>query len=247
MFLLKKTAFLLFCFLLFSNGSSLGQEAGSAEHKLFTVLNNTGFLPKDLLSSKTLVILSMDDKSGDKTRGDWKNLADEAHFYISKLGIDPVLYIYIDDLLSGYDVKRAITNQLLNRDIKNVLLLSKDKINGRDQYIGGISVFNNLPTFIANNEPSWKSQTSDLEILFRNLARAIDNKDLVRENLMILDSPEYFRGVKILRGRRYEIYNTDLRIDRIAIPIFEDIPANQTNLSKNAKLEELIEEYPYEY
>ncbi len=242
------------------------QEISSAELKLLTTLNTgSGNLPKDLLSTKTVVVISMDDKSGSGIRQDWKTLAREAQFYISKLGIDPVIYLYIDDLISGYDVKRAITVQMLQRDIKNVLLLSKDKINGRDQFIGIITTFNQRPNFISHNQPAWKSQTGDLEILFRNLLRAIDNAGLNRENLLILDNPEYFRGVDILKGRRYETFNTDLRIDRLAVPIFEQIPVpqnaeaenadlikvinreNSSNLRRNADLEQIMSSYPYQF
>jgi hypothetical protein len=246
--------------------SSYGQEISSAELKLNCLLNaNTSFLPKDLLSTKTVVVLSIDDKNEENIRGNWKGLADEAHFFIAKLGIDPVVYYYVDDLISGYDVKRVITEEMVKRGIKNVLMLSKDKINGRDQYIGVITEFDQKPTFVSQNQNAWKSQTSDLEILFRNLARAIDNADLVRENLLILDSPEYFRGVQILSGRRNESFNTDLRIDRIAIPAFEELPTmessdagsskmveainrkNEENLRNNAMLEQIMAGYPYQY
>lgn len=246
--------------------SAFGQEISSAELKLNCMLNaNSAFLPKDLLSTKTVVVLSIDDKSESNIRGDWKGLADQAHFYIAKLGIDPVVYYYVDDLISGYDVKRVITAEMVQRGIKNVLMLSKDKINGRDQYIGVITEFDQKPSFVSHSQNAWKSQTSDLEILFRNLARTIDNADLVRENLLILDSPEYFRGVKILAGRRNEAFNTDLRIDRIAIPAFEELPIiegansensemvqainqeNEENLRNNAQLEQIMANYPYQY
>lgn len=263
---IRSIRILLFIVSFFSFTLSPGQDISSAELKLMTVLNpNAGFVPKDLLSTKTVVIISMDNKAENAIRGDWKGLAREAHFYISRLGIDPVLYYYIDDLISGYDVRRAATEQMLRRDIKNVLLLSKDKINGRDQYIGVITAFNQMPTFISHNQTSWKSQTSDLEILFRNLFRTIDNADLTRENLLILDTPEYFRGVEILKGKRFESFNTDLRIDRIAIPAFEELSLpqntdaagaalaltisreNELNLQRNAQLEQIMANYPYEF
>lgn len=250
----------------FSISKSTGQEISSAELKLMTVLNpNAAFVPKDLLSTKTVVVISIDDKKENAIRGDWKAIAREAHFYISRLGIDPVMYYYIDDLIAGYDVKRAITEQMVRREIKNVLLLSKDKINNRDQYIGVITEFNQQPTFISHNQSAWKSQTSDLEILFRNLLRSVDNADLARENLLILDTPEYFRGVEILKGKRFETFNTDLRIDRIAIPLFEELPIpdntdaasaglarritmeNELNLQRNAQLEQIMAKYPYEF
>jgi hypothetical protein len=263
---LSRIGILIFLVLTLHLPSAFGQEISSAELKLNCILNtNSSFLPKDLLSSKTVVVLSIDDKSDSNIRGDWRGLADEAHFYIAKLGIDPVVYYYVDDLISGYDVKRVITAEMVQRGIKNVFMLSKDKIDGRDQYIGVITEFDQKPSFVSHSQNAWKSQTSDLEILFRNLARAIDNADLVRENLLILDSPEYFRGVKILAGRRNETFNTDLRIDRIAIPAFEELPIiegansenseivqainqeNEENLRNNAQLEQIMASYPYQY
>jgi len=263
---LRRFSFLIILISLISLAKSQGQEISSAELKLTCLLNsNSSFLPEDLLSTKTVVVISIDDKSDLKIRGDWKGLSEEAHFYIAKLGIDAVMYYYVDDLISGYDVKREVTEEMVQRGIKNVLMLSKDKINGRDQYIGVITAFNQEPTFVSHNQNAWKSQTSDLEILFRNLARAVDNADLVKENFLILDSPEYFRGIKILSGKRFETFNTDLRIDRIAIPIFENLPVpensnsvdqnmidmikdeNEENMKRNAELEQIMSRYPYEY
>lgn len=243
-----------------------GQVMSSAELKMLTVLNSgTSSIPKDLQIAKTMIVISMDDGETN-IRGDWKKLAKEAHFYIRKLHIDAVLYFYIDDMIAGYDVQRAITVQMNKRDIKNIFMLSMDNIDGRDQYIGVLTPYNKQPSFISNNQAAWKSQTSDLEILFRNLARSIDNANLTLENLLVIDSPEYFRGVDIIRGRRSETFNTDLRIDRIAIPKFTDIPVptnseaistsemiskinkeNASNLGRNAQIEQIMANYPYKY
>lgn len=250
----------------FCQTTLFAQVLSSAELKMKRVLN-TGSkgIPKELQISKSIVIISMNDGESD-LRGDWKSLAEAAHFYIKRLSIDAVLYFYVDDVLAGYDVQRSISQQLVNRDIKNILMLSKDKVNGRDQYLGVLTPFNSNPDFISNNQLAWKTQTSDLEILFRNLARAIDQADLINENLLIIDKPEYYRGTDIIRGRRYEVFNTDLRIDRIAIPKFTDLPLpeneaalssadmvnlikseNDNNLRNNAQIESMMGNYPYKF
>lgn len=256
-------SFILFGFVL---TPCLGQVMSSAELKMMTVLNSgTNSIPEDLLISKTIVVISIDNAEN-KNRGDWKNLAKEAHFYLRKLSIDAVLYFYVDELISGFDIQGAITKQMNSRQIKNVFLLSQDKINGQDQFIGVITSYNQSPNFISNNQNSWKSQTSDLEILFRNLARAIDNADLTSENLLIIDTPEFFHGVDIIKGRRSETFNTDLRIDRLAVPAFLDLPSmensdavstsemvalinkeNSKNLTRNSQLERLMSDYPYNF
>jgi hypothetical protein len=259
----KLALILLFYFSCFLQ--TYGQAISSAELKLSCLLNtSSSFLPKELLSTKTIVIISIHEENNTQIRGDWEELSEAAHFYISRLGIDPVVYYYVDDMIAGYDVTRAITAEMLQRDIKNILLLSKDDINGRPQYIGVITAFNQQPSFVSHSQSAWKSQTSDLEILFRNLARSIDNADLVKENLLILEKPEFFSGVKILKGRRSETFNTDLRIDQIAIPVFEQLPLpenstagnimleainekNEENLRKNAELEQIMSRYPYNF
>lgn len=238
----------------------------SAELKLMAVLNTgANTIPKELLQTKTIVVISISGSQNNE-RGDWKDLAEQAHFYVKRLNIDAVLYFYIDDMIAGPDIRRAITEQMVARDIKNVLLLSKDKIGGRDQYIGVLTSFDLQPTFISNNQAAWKSQTSDMEILFRNLARSIDRADLTLENLLIIDSPEYFRNVDIIRGKRFELFNTDLRIDRLAVPVFEDLPLpqnaeaaentkmvqrihseNEKNLTRNSQIEQMMATYPYEF
>ncbi|MCK5470861.1 MAG: hypothetical protein KAI99_20200 [Cyclobacteriaceae bacterium] len=255
--------FILFSFSLMP---CIGQVISSGELKMTTILNSgANTIPKDLLLSKTIVVISINDGEN-KLRGDWKSLAEGAHFYIRKLGIDAVLYFYIDDLIAGFDVQRAITEQMNSREVKNIFILSQDKVNGRDQFIGVLTQYNQKPNFISNNQVAWKSQTSDLEILFRNLARAIDNANLTLENLLIIDSPEFFRGVGFIKGRRSETFNTDLRIDRLAIPKFEDLPSienstaestaemvaiideeNSRNLIRNGQLEQLMADYPYKF
>lgn len=238
-------------------------QISSAELKMLAVYSaESNALPKDLLSSKTLVVISLLNDQQSQLRGDWKSIATEAHRYINKLGIDAVQYIYIDDLNSGFDVKRSITNQMIRREIKNIFLLSKDTRQGQVRFTGIISSFNLRPTFISANQPAWKSETGDLEILFRNLARAIDNADLVVENLLILDMPEYFHGSGTTSGKRFETFNTDLRIDRLVIPLFENIPItengqaafiqmieneNKANLEKNSQLELIMSKYPYQF
>lgn len=254
-----------FILISFSLNPCFGQILSSAELKMMTILNSGVSLPKDLLLSKTILVISIND-SKNKERGDWKSLAKEAHFYIRKLGIDAVLYFYIDDLIAGYDIQRAITEQMNKREINNIFMLSKDKVNGRDQFIGVLTPYNKKPNFISGDQAAWKSQTSDLEILFRNLARAIDNASLTLENLMIMDSPEFFRKVKIIKGRRSESFNTDLRIDRLAVPKFLDLPLiensgvesasemlalikdeNSKNLIRNSQIEQLMADYPYKF
>jgi hypothetical protein len=250
---------------LFQN-SGFGQVISTAELKMMTVLNSEAIgIPKDLQTSKSIVVISIQDDDT-KVRGDWKTIADQAHFYIRKLGIDAVLYFYIDDLIAGYDVQLAIAAQMNAREVKNIFMLSKDVVNGKDQFIGVLTAYNQRPNYISNNQAAWKSQTTDMEILFRNLARAIDNAALTMENLLIIDSPEYFQGVDIIRGKRFETFNTDLRIDRIAIPQFLDLPIpenpgdkstekivslineeNANNLSRNAQLEQLMSDYPYKF
>ncbi|NJN25388.1 MAG: hypothetical protein HC819_05150 [Cyclobacteriaceae bacterium] len=263
----QKTLFALLGALLFFKVATLSaQTISSAELKLMTVLNtDMGAIPKELQASKTIVIISLAD-SGDQIRGDWEKVAKEAHYYIKKLSIDAVLYFYIDDLIAGYDVQLGVAAQLNARDVKNILMISRDVVDGRTQYIGVLTAYNQRPNFVSNNQGAWKSQTSDLEILFRNLARSIDNAGLNRENLLILDAPEYFHGVDIIKGKRFEAFNTDLRIDRVAIPKFEELPVpqnpgtpesekliaaimqeNEKSLLKNAHMEQFLADYPYKY
>lgn len=256
------SVFFIFCLHL---APCYAQNLGSGELKLMTVLNSgSNSIPEDLQLSKTIVVISVDDNQ--LIRPDWKTLAEEAHYYLKKLNIDAVLYFYIDDLIAGYDVQRAITNRLNGRDIKNIFILSKDKINGSDQFIGVLTAYNQGANFISNNQTAWKSQTSDLEILFRNLARGIDNANLTLENLLIIDTPEFFGGIDIIRGKRFESFNTDLRIDRLAIPKFLDLSLpgnseaestkeivalinkeNSRNVIRNSQIENLMADYPYNF
>ena len=70
----------------------------------------------------------------------------------------------------------------------------------------------------------------------------------------------------MIRGKRFEIFNTDLRIDKLAIPKFIDLPVpdnagaqstadmvsvivqeNEKNLERNSRIEQQLINYPYAY
>jgi len=226
-------------------------------------LTSREYLPEDLLMTKSLVIIDRNGKDNDGPREDWKPLAEEAHPYMTELGIDPVLYVYADDIFSGPDAQRVFAKEFTDREIENLVFLTQNPLAGPNFELT-ITLFSDEVRFVKNRQQAWHYEENTLEALFRELTKTVDRINLVRENLLILDIPEYLREPQIIRGRRNESVNTDLRIDRLAIPRFPmmtaesadgttpgddegNAQANRENAQKNADLEAIFSVYPYEH
>lgn len=228
-------------------------------------------LPEDLLKTKSVVFVSVPTVSKTSSeRGNWKKLAEAAHPAFRELGIDPVKYYYLDDVLSGEAVSEVIAAEMTKREIANIIVLShvafQIKNKDAERHVIVVTPFNGKPTFMDNGQTAWKSQGKNLDKVLRSLTKDA-GKLGAAENLMILEVPEYAEGIDIFTGSRNESFNVDLRIDKLAVPKFVpiDIPANipggviNNNIKKEAEdynekvpvlnraLERAFSEYPYEY
>jgi hypothetical protein len=223
------------------------------------------YLPKELLSTKTVVIVytATDPETG--LLSPWKDIATEAHEYMRSLGVDPVKYYHTTEISAGPDVRRAIASELAEREIANLVMLAHMPEQG--EFVMIITGFSGDAEFVENSQDAWYTTAATMNLLFRELARTIDGSDVVQENLLIIDEPEYMRRPEIIRGRRNVRYNTDLRIDKLAIPLFDSIPVPQNipageinlqfardieqlntgNAGRNRVLETMFAQYPYEY
>jgi hypothetical protein len=228
-------------------------------------------MPKELLKTKSVVFISVPTKSSTSSeRGNWHKIAEEAHATFKQVGIDPVKYYYMDDVLAGDDVTAAISDELIKREISNIIILShvalEIKNKDTERFVMVITSFSGDKNFMKNGQVAWKNQGKDLENVLKSLRKDV-SKMGATENLLITDDPEYFTTIDIIRGRRNESFSHDIRIDKLAIPKFEkiEIPANppggiiNNNIKKEAEeynenlanlnktLESAFSKYPYEH
>ena len=210
---------------------------------------NNSYLPEDLLQTRSAVFVSVPQKSETSSeRGDWKNYAREAHNYFKKIGIDPDVYVYLDDALAGPDASKAYADYLKSRDVKYIIILSKvllksgSKIDTTNVMV--ISNFNGTGTFISNGQKAWKDQNKDLEKIMRNIFRITVKQEFKKTNNLIIDQPEFVGGINIIPNLRNESFPLNLRTDKLAVPMFTDyqLPDNIPGNSMNHRIQKQIEE-----
>ncbi len=228
--------------------------------KMFTL--NDNYLPDGLLKTKSIVLIKMPETGVDHKRGNWKKLAREIHGYIVARGIDPVWYFYINDIYAGPDLTKSIANSLITREIENVVIFNKINERSYDLYI---TTFNKNEYFFKQGQNSVKIHAVSTAQINRDLAILIDRKDLIRENLMVLETPEYYNQTSLIRGKRFQQYAVDLKLDKLAIPELKSlgnilIPVNLSistreegklnntdSMQVSPDLQTILKQYPYEY
>lgn len=235
-------------------------------------LDYTNDLPKDLLFTKSVAFVSVLPKGGTSLRGDWKKLAREAHNSLKDAGIDAVAYYNLEDVEAGYDASMALARELQKREVKNIIVITQVMIRvgnkDSERFALLITPFNGENTFISHGQQAWKQVEKASEKLFTQVYRAVAKSGLTKENHLISDVPEFFAGPKdMIRGRRFEGFSPDLKLDKLAVPKFQEVvvPENRPNglanknMEKevekanaliprdNRSLEAVMQEYPYEY
>jgi hypothetical protein len=229
-------------------------------------------IPDDILQQRTAVLVTVPPKSAESSeRGDWKRFSASAHEYFKKIGIDAVIYFYLDDITAGSDASVVYASYMKSREIKYLVILSKSlfKIGSRTDTTNVILItkFNGESTFISNSQKAWKDQSKDLDKLMKNVYRITVRQDFKRTNNLIIDHPEFIGGLKILKSLRNESFPTDLRIDKLAVPKYVPIPVpsdipngginkkviremeeyNSMTDRNNVKLESVFGSYPWKY
>jgi hypothetical protein len=225
-----------------------GQEEEEINVVGFRFLDYGKELPIDILQSKSIVLVSVPPVSKTSSeRGDWKTFSSEAHEYFKKIGIDPVAYVYFDDVFANPDVAKAYANQFKKREIKYIIIISKVflKIKNKEslRYVILITGFSNDQDFIKNRQKAYKDQDKDLEKAMKKIYGVTVRKDFVKTNNLIIDNPEFLQNIKIISGRRNQSYPLDLRVDRLSIPKFEEteIPGNRPGGILNNRIAKEIE------
>jgi len=232
-----------------------------------SLLNLSGDLSDNLLSSRSIVLVDVPNGQSGKSRGDWKGFAADAHGQLKQIGVDAVAYYNINDFYAGADATKNYLSSINPRGIKNILILRKKReILGEEVELVIIEKKSEDGLFIPNQN-AYRIQRNALGEIMLQLGRDIYQKNLTNENFMILDQPEFFDDTDVVKGRRYETFNRDLKIGKLAVPAFEHFrfpkgfdstqlsqdklkliqQYNQQIDQRNSVLEGIMEAYPYKY
>jgi hypothetical protein len=241
--------YLLFCLLfIIINIPLSAQEEEEVNVVGFRFLDYNKDLPKDILQTKSIVLVSVPPVSKTSSeRGDWRAFSSEAHEYFKKIGIDPAAYVYFDDVFASTEVAKTYVDNFQKREIKYIIILSKVfiKIKNKEslRYVILIAPFSNDADFIKNGQKAYKDQEKDLEKAMKRIYSVTIRKDYVKSNNLIIDDPEYLYNIKILTGRRNVSFPVDLRVDKLAVPKFEEtiVPGNRPGGILNNRIAKEIE------
>lgn len=150
-------------------------------------LNQALYPPEDILSTKSIVLLSVPEVS---ERSEWMILVDELQAFLAEQGIDAVAYIENEGLFSKPNQVLGVPEVLKGREIKNVILFTikndeTDVFLAIGPYNGDASFFNKGDVFWARKSSKLSNITAELDTYFKTGA-------LYRDNLLINESAEFF-------------------------------------------------------
>ncbi|ADR22454.1 hypothetical protein MATR_37000 [Marivirga tractuosa] len=204
----------------------------------FPFLNKGSQLPTDLLSKRAVVFMNVNSLN-------WEEEAQKIHNSFIEIGVDAVAYYALSDIMSGEDATTAFYADITQRSIKNMLIVHQSD-DGFELYAtkipeeGGFFQKGMQAFFMKAN--SLKELGADLEIL-------VNKSGLERENFLIIDVPETFKRTNVIKSRRVASFNPDIRIDKLAVPKFEENIMLDVNVEKaNEELDSIMKQhYPFKY
>jgi len=218
---------------LFSFTNLMAQRGGNILSMLDS-LHYTDELPKELLSSKTLVLVNVpNQQTNPPLRGDWKSISETVQPGFKKAGIDAVAYYHIADIFSGPEVVAAFAEQFEERQLSNVIFINQ-KGNDYEIIITDITDKDNL---IKPGQGAWKVTGNDLTNMTHKIYLKAASSGLDRTNLLIIEVPIYGEMAEAITGRRGEYFDVNFSSEKLAVPAFAD----------TAQINTVMAGYPYEY
>ena len=259
---------ILFVFLLSYIGSPVFSQDEEINVAGLVFLKYQSGLPKDILSTKTVVMLSSPNREGESIPEDWRPMAEQAHPVLTAAGMDPVAYYFYDDVYSGNEVRAAFAQSWKKRGISNILLIIKSPLNNNKKnvrYLLLATPFNGEASLMTEGQPAWKNNGKDFKKVLGKFTRVASRQSST--NLLVAKVPEYFTDVKLIKGQRVESYYTDLKLGKMAVPKFatSNLPgkrpgglvntmvknrlaqAEEQANSFNSQLAGIMKDYKFEY
>lgn len=255
----------LFVLLLFNARLYAQVKVSDVNHPDYKFLKYSSQVPEDLLSTRSAVLISTsfeDERSNVKK--DWKVLSEEGHNVFYRLGVDAVAYYNFDDFFANESASASFSSLLKKRNIKNlILILERKRDSGENYYEIIVTTFNGKPDLIGYGQDAFKILNSNYSDALRYFFNEVYRAELKRSNHLVIDVPEYFSGVSFIPRNRFEEYPSDLRVDKLAIRLFDTLDLskingdeeeikraeklNQVLRESNEELKEAFKNYPREY
>lgn len=230
------------------------------------LLNYNNELPKNIISSRTAVFITC-PYGNSSNQNNWKEIAGEVHKGLKKSSIDAVAYYHLKDIYAGNDASKAFAEDLKKREIKNLAFVVVDPNAGASKYSITIVPFSGDENFITPKQNAWKAENRELAKILNDLYLQISNGGFEKSNYLIIDQPEFFEDTRINKGKRFEMFLSDLKLDKLAVPKFEvnkgtskkneNTAADQGDVNnqgindefsaENSRLEGIMNTYPFKH
>lgn len=204
----------------------------------FPFINKDNQLPKDLLSKRAVVFMNVNSLK-------WEEEAKKIHDSFIEIGVDAVAYYALSDIMSGEDATTAFYSDITQRSIENMLIIHQSD-NGFELYATKIPEEGG---FFKEGMNAFFMEDQSLKDLGARLQILVNKSGLERENYLIIDVPETFKRTNVIKSRRVANFNLDIRIDKLAVPKFENNIMLDVDVDKaNAELDSIMNQhYPFEY
>jgi hypothetical protein len=223
----------------------------------FNQLTPMNKLPETVMYTKTMVLVDAPMVISENET--WQTFAETAHRAFQETGIDAVAYYHLQDARAGRDVSGLLTDQLIKRGIKNVILLSYAPQRQSSQRCGLlITTFNEKASFVSPEQSAYMMTGNDWGAMMDQFQKYALLNQYQTQNFLISDLPEFFTGAgNVVKGRRAEGFAQDLKLDKLAIPRWSEddsAPAQiastdtaQMLTASGSRLERVMQAYPFEY
>lgn len=186
----------------------------------------TGALPEAVMNKRSVVLYSPNITSKEITT---------IHENLVRTGIDAVAYFETEKVLAGGDAEKAYSKYFTKREIASFVFVQK-KSTG---FACSITTYNGKADFVDNGQDVWNKESTTLNGLMNEVYRAALSA-YKKQNLLINDVAETDLPVKVVEGNRNELFPYDLKVDNLAVPVFNDSAATK-------ELESIFKTYPLRY
>lgn len=219
-------------------------------------------LPETLISGRSVVMVNTN--TDELISGDWREKAIELHEYLVNVKVDPVAYFYWQDFKAGLTATANFTAMLNERNIANVILFDYFPDTAASDYSIKITAYDVENSLFTNGQSAWMIEGNEIREMVRILGQDIIRADMPYQNFLISDFPEFFDDTQLLPKRRFPVYTTDIRIEKLAVPLFDSIEVKKPELvpqnilraindynskvaKNNRELRQIMTSYPYKY
>lgn len=194
-------------------------------------------LPPTFLQEKAAVfILDIDNER------EWKKYATKMHRHLQRAGVDVVAYYNANDVFANYQIRQNFFEEITMRQITNLIIFDA----AAGYKISGMAMPTD-PNELLNGYPAKSVFNTDLEEVGNDFFKMIFSQGLKKTNFLIIDQPDYIELVPLVTGKRFESYNPDVKIDKLAVSKFDRNFPEQSAEEANEVLKEIMESYPFRF